>query len=78
MSDSSLCRKAGRGLVRALSRLLGARTVRKAKDSASVLAREYRAGKREAEKTAEAPAPRTIPHRTLRSVTGRSEPPPAS
>jgi hypothetical protein len=78
MSDSSLCRKAGRGLVRMLTGLFGARNVTKARDSAAVLAREYRAGQREAEGGEEPPAPLPIPHRTLDSVTARKGPPPAS
>jgi len=60
---TSLSRKAGRGLIRALRGLFGSGPVRKAGESWRVLKDEYRKGKAEAGE--EEPAPRRIPHREV-------------
>lgn len=62
----SLSRKAGRGLLRALSGLFGKKNVRKARDSLDVLKDEFRAGKQEAEGEPK-PPPKPIPHKDLES-----------
>jgi hypothetical protein len=81
MGDSSLSRKAGRGLARILAGLLGSKGVRKAKESADVLKEEFEAGKREAEGDVSKP-PREIEYRDLGRVNpsrpSKEDPPPSS
>jgi len=64
MSDipekAPLARRTGRGLFRALTALLGKRTMSKARRSAEALEEEFRAGRRDAEDRRETTR---IPHR---------------
>ena len=63
VDEPSLSRKAGRGFLRALRGLFGARNVRRAAESIDALKDEYRAGRDEAK--GEEPPPKTIPHEVV-------------
>jgi hypothetical protein len=67
--QSSLSRKAGRGLLKAFRALFGDKTAAKTARSWKVLKDEFRAGREEAE--AKEPPTRPIPHR---EVTPEEEP----